>query len=710
LDLTFDISQTIFTRLNRYRLYFTSVLNKSDIFSNFVLQIRNLSTKLYDAMYFRKNILLPVLCLILFSHFVNAQSDEDILFTVNNNPVTVGEFKYIYSKTNGANANFSKASLQEYLDLYIKFKLKVQEAKALKIDYLPDIKEELLSYRRQLSDSYILNKEVTGRLVRELYDRSLEDVDISHILYTISDSTPKDDSISANKFLMDLYIKLKDGADFEEFARNYSLDRSSKTNSGHIGFINVPFPNGFYDLENAAYAMSPGDISKPIYTPAGLHLLKVNARRPARGEIEGAHILIRKSGEGENPFTPKNKIDSIYGLLLGGESFEKLATIYSEDDKTASKGGYIGVFGINKYEEAFEDAIYKLEKDGDYSQPVQTNLGWHIVKRISKKTIPNFEAARSNLEAAVRQDQRYTFAKENMFNQIRSNAGFFENKEALFQFVPFVNDTFYTFRWKLPAQLPSVNLFTLADKSYSLSDFAQYLEKSSRLRFRLNQQEPVLTMLTKLYEGFLEDETLKLEERQLEKKYPEFKHLLREYEEGILLFEVTRQTVWDKAGQDSAGLANFYKLVQGKYNWNERAVSTRYTLKSSAKDQISQIREFAKTHKKNEVLVRFNKDDDQIISAEEITIEKGKSPEASQLGPQWKQGQISNTILNPASNDMEFFKIEKILPVSPKALDESRGYIIADYQDFLEKEWVDNLKNKYPVQIIKNIFEGLVKQ
>lgn len=661
-------------------------------------------------MYFHKIILLPVLCLILSSHFVNAQSEEDILFTVNNNPVTVGEFKYIYSKTNGANANFSKSSLQEYLDLYIKFKLKVQEAKALKVDYLPDIKEELLGYRRQLSDSYILNKEVTGRLVRELYDRSLEDIDISHILYTISVSTPKDDSISANKFLMDLYVKLINGADFEEFARNYSLDRSSKTNSGHIGFINVPFPNGFYDLENAAYTMSPGEISKPIYTPAGLHLLKVNARRPARGEIEGAHILIRKSGEGENPFTPKNKIDSIYGLLQSGESFEKLAITYSEDDKTASKGGYIGVFGINKYEQAFEDAIYKIEKDGEYSQPVQTNLGWHIVKRISRKPIPNFETSKSNLEAAVRQDQRYTFAKENMFNQIRSNAGFVENKDALAQLIPFVNDTFYTFRWKIPTQLPSVTLFTLANKTYTLIDFAQYLEKSSRLRFRLNQQDPIPSMITKLYEGYLEDETLKLEESQLEKKYPEFKHLLREYEEGILLFEVTRQTVWDKASQDSAGLANFYKLVQGKYNWNERAVSTRYTLKASAKDQIAQIRDFAKTHKKNEVLVRFNKDDNEIISAEEITIEKGKSPEASQLGLQWKQGQITNTTLNSTTNDIEFFKIEKILPVSPKALDESKGYIIADYQDFLEKEWVDSLKKKYPVQITKNIFEGLIKQ
>jgi peptidyl-prolyl cis-trans isomerase SurA len=661
-------------------------------------------------MYFHKIILLPVLCLILSSHFVNAQSEEDILFTVNNNPVTVGEFKYIYSKTNGANANFSKSSLQEYLDLYIKFKLKVQEAKALKVDYLPDIKEELLGYRRQLSDSYILNKEVTGRLVRELYDRSLEDIDISHILYTISESTPKDDSISANKFLMDLYVKLINGADFEEFARNYSLDRSSKTNSGHIGFINVPFPNGFYDLENAAYTMSPGEISKPIYTPAGLHLLKVNARRPARGEIEGAHILIRKSGEGENPFTPKNKIDSIYGLLQSGESFEKLAITYSEDDKTASKGGYIGVFGINKYEQAFEDAIYKIEKDGEYSQPVQTNLGWHIVKRISRKPIPNFETSKSNLEAAVRQDQRYTFAKENMFNQIRSNAGFVENKDALAQLIPFVNDTFYTFRWKIPTQLPSVTLFTLANKTYTLIDFAQYLEKSSRLRFRLNQQDPIPSMITKLYEGYLEDETLKLEESQLEKKYPEFKHLLREYEEGILLFEVTRQTVWDKASQDSAGLANFYKLVQGKYNWNERAVSTRYTLKASAKDQIAQIRDFAKTHKKNEVLVRFNKDDNEIISAEEITIEKGKSPEASQLGLQWKQGQITNTTLNSTTNDIEFFKIEKILPVSPKALDESKGYIIADYQDFLEKEWVDSLKKKYPVQITKNIFEGLIKQ
>jgi peptidyl-prolyl cis-trans isomerase SurA len=217
-------------------------------------------------------------------------------------------------------------------------------------------------------------------------------------------------------------------------------------------------------------------------------------------------------------------------------------------------------------------------------------------------------------------------------------------------------------------------------------------------------------MLAKLYEDYLENETLKLEESQLEKKYPEFRHLLREYEEGILLFEVTRQTVWDKASQDSLGLANFYKLVQGKYTWNERALTTRYTLKASAKEQIAQIRDFAKTHKKNEVLIRFNKDDNQILSAEEVTIEKGKSIEAGQLGTQWKSGIVTNAALNPTSTDMEFYKIEKILPVSTKALDESKGYIIADYQDFLEKEWVDSLRKKYTVQISKAAFESLIKQ
>ena len=297
------------------------------------------------------------------------------------------------------------------------------------------------------------------------------------------------------------------------------------------------------------------------------------------------------------------------------------------------------------------------------SQPLQTNLGWHIIKRISRKGIPNFETSKSNLEAAVRQDSRYAFAKENMFNQIRLNAGFVENKGALAQLIPFVNDTFYTFRWKIPAQLPAGNLFTLANQTYTLLDFAQYLEKSARLRFRLNQQEPVPSMLTKLYEDYLENETLKLEESQLEKKYPEFRHLLREYEEGILLFEITKQTVWDKASQDSLGIANFYKLVQGKYTWNERALTIRYTLKASAKEQIAQIRDFAKTHKKNEVLIRFNKDDEQILSAEEVTIEKGKSIEASQLGTQWKSGIVTNATLNASSTDMEFYKIEKILPV-----------------------------------------------
>jgi len=653
--------------------------------------------------------LLLLLCTLASVSLLRSQDDATILFYVAGKPVTVGEFRYIYTKTNGAEATFSRASLQEYLDLYIKFKLKVAEAKTLRIEQLAEVREELVGYRRQLSDSYILNREVTGKLVRELFDRSREDVDISHILYPLSGESFQEDSVGGTAFLADLYLKLQAGADFEDFARNYSLDRSSKTNSGHIGFINVPFPNGFYDLETAAYAMAPGEIRGPIVTPAGLHLLKVNARRPARGEVEGAHILLRKAGEGENPFTSKTRIDSIHSLLQSGQSFEKLAMALSEDDKTASKGGYIGVFGINRFEESFEEAIFNLEKDGDYSAPVQTNLGWHILKRISRKMPLNFEAARPILEAAVRQDQRYTQAREGMFSQIRRNAGFTENRQILPRLYPMVNDTFYTFRWKAPELIDPGTLFTLGGQARTLADFTAWLEKASRTRYRLSQEEPVPAMLGKLYDEYLEEETLRHEEGQLEAKYPEFRHLLREYEEGILLFEVTRQEVWDKASQDTTGLAAFFKLLEGKYNWDERAQATRYVLKASSKERIAQIRDYVRTRRKNEVLVRFNQDDQQILSASEVVFEKGKSPEANLFGTSWKAGQVSTANMVSGSEDLEFYKIEKVLPAGPKKLEEAKGYVIADYQDYLEKEWVDTLRKKYDITIAQQVLEALVK-
>lgn len=324
--------------------------------------------------------LLLTLSLVLSFQSLAQKDSDPVLFKVEGVPVHVSEFTYIYSKTNGKSADFSRKSLEEYLDLYTKFKLKVYKAREMRLDTITSLKEELAGYRRQLADSYLIDKSVTEQLVKEAYDRVQQDVDISHIFLSIKENASPQDTLAAYEKLMAAKKRIESGTPFSTVAKEVSEDKSAEKNGGHIGFITALFPNGMYALESAAYKLPIGKVSNPVRTNSGYHLLTVHARRPARGEIEAAHILIRKTSD--KPELAKMRIDSIYQLIQAGEAFEGIARERSEDRQSAANGGYVGFFGINRYEKPFEDAAFSLQKDGDYSKPFETSVGWHIVKRV----------------------------------------------------------------------------------------------------------------------------------------------------------------------------------------------------------------------------------------------------------------------------------------------------------------------------------------
>jgi len=358
----------------------------------------------------------------LFFGFQNsfAQVDDPILFSVEGNPVHLSEFKYIYTKTNGDKADFSKKSLDEYLDLYVKFKLKVQRAKEMQLDTIPVLQQELAGYRKQLANSYLVDKEVTERLVKEAYDRSLRDIDVSHIMVLVPPTaTPKDTLAAFNK-VNSLKAAIDGGTDFAKIATEKSDDKSAKTNGGNLGYLTALLPEGFYDFETAAYSLKKGE-SAIVKSAAGYHVIKVNGSRPARGEVEAAHILIRKAKEDKGA-AAKVRIDSIYAALQGGAEFEALARAHSQDNLSASKGGNIGFFGINKYERSFENAAFGIATDGSYTTPIETQAGWHIIKRLRKKPMESFDIAKRRLQPKVQKDSRYEMAKVSMLNRIKQEA------------------------------------------------------------------------------------------------------------------------------------------------------------------------------------------------------------------------------------------------------------------------------------------------
>lgn len=648
---------------------------------------------------------------VLFCWSLGFSQDEDpVLFTVaGDTPVHVSEFTYIYEKTNGAKADYSEASLKEYLELYKKFKLKVQKAKAMELDTIPTLQKELDGYRKQLANSYLIDKEVTEQLTQQAYDRSLKDVDISHIMGIIEKDTKAADTLMIYNRMQRLKSELDGGADFAELAKKSSDDKTAKDNGGNIGFVNAMLPNGFYEMENAAYTLQPGEHSGVIRTKAGYHIIKVNSVRDARGKIEVEHILIRKPKDKAKKDNSKIRIDSIYQAILSGANFNEMSRQHSQDKASAPKGGNIGKFGINQYDRRFEDAAFALANDRDMTKPVETQVGWHIIRRVSKEKQQEYKIMRGRLQSLIKRDARYEIAKAAMIKRIQKDNNFIQSDKALGQFIRGLDKSFLSYKYKPSAGPVKKVIFTLGDTNYTNVDFENYLEKNSRKRMQLGRNGEIEATAKILYKDFVNTSCLEYEERQLMVKYPEFKSLMREYEEGILLFEATKILVWDRASQDSVGLAQYFDKLKGrgKYLWDERAEVTFYKVPKEHSSKVDKIREMAAKKSPEAIKSKFNKKEKVIITRSE-TLEKGKNDVLDALG--FTAGKLSANEASKRDGSINFLKVEKILLPSEKTLKEARGYIVADYQDYLEKNWVQELAVKYPIEVNEKVLSSLIRK
>lgn len=636
-----------------------------------------------------------------------SQSDP-ALFTVKGNPVPVSEFKYIYAKTNQEKADFTEKSLRDYLDLYIKFKLKVQKARDMRLDTVPAFHSELEGYRRQLANSYLVDKEVTDKLIRETYDRMQQDVDVSHIFIACDRNAKAADTLRAYNRAANLLKMIKGGASYEQVAADSSEDKSAKENRGNLGFVTAMLPDGYYEMEKAIYAAKIGEV-KLIRTNAGYHLVRVNAYRPARGEVEVAQILLRKTDNDAKNAQLRARLDSVYASLVAGSNWEETCKRFSEDKVSAAKGGYLGFFGINRYQRSFEDAAFGLAKDGEFSKPVESSIGWHIIKRLSHRPVGSFESTKRVLTERVKRDSRSEIAKQIMIGRIKKENNFKEFSGVLDQWAATQQDSiFLTFKWKPNPTRSQEVLMRLKDKSYTVAEFEDFCAKSGRDRMR-GAGMPMMETIQKLYKTWSDETAMQYEESQLDKKYPDFKSLMREYEEGILLFEALKLNVWDKANLDSTGLEkHFTANLKDKYKWEERARVTLYTLKTDDPKVLAEIREFAAQKPAAEVMKKFNKkEENETLTVLEKMYEKGKNKD---LGDKWKAGDMTDAKTDAGTKTATFLKIEEIVAPTSKTLSEARGYAVADYQDFLEKQWVEDLRKEYPVKINEDVLKGLFKK
>jgi peptidyl-prolyl cis-trans isomerase SurA len=648
-----------------------------------------------------KKTLLSVVAILTLNLSVFGQNDP-VLFTVSGAPVHLSEFNYIYSKTNGAKADFSKASVDEYLDLYTKFKMKVAKARDMKLDTLPALKEELGGYRRQLADSYLTDREVTDKLVKEAFDRSQKDINISHILI----KSTKEDADAAMTKAKAAKTQLDKGVAFEKVAAELSEDPNSKDKGGKIGFLTAMLPNGFYELENAIYKTAVGKYSDIVSSPLGLHIIKVNSERPARGEMEIAHILLRKKKEGVDQPWAKSRIDSLYAVLQKGGSFDDLATNFSDDDYSKPRKGYLGFFGIGRYELAFEDAAFALTKDGEYTKVVESTIGYHIIKRISRKGNEPFDLMKNRLKGRITQDGRFELSKKAMVERIKKDSKFGVEAGALDKYIASLDSTFLTYSWRVDEKAKGTKMFAYGKKESTTTDFANYLANNAnrRLSYAVTMNNKVADVTKTMYQEFIDEQSLVYEETLLETKYPDFKNLMREYEEGILLFEAIKINVWDKASQDSSGLEKFYETKKSKYMWEDRYQVLYYNLPDSAKAELENIRQFAAKNKVDDVIKQFNTKGN-VLSFREETFETSKLPVNIK---NMREGGVTPNDQN-TDKSWSFIKVEKIIPKTTKTLKEARGYAVAEYQEFLEKQWIEELAKKYKLVVNKDVLKSIVK-
>ncbi len=635
-----------------------------------------------------------------FQFAIAQDAGNPVLMTIAKTPVTKSEFEKVYRKNNNKEGAYDMKDVREYLELYINYKLKVKEAEEEKLDTSQTFINELKGYRKQLAQPYMTDKDVSDALVKEAYDRLQKDVRASHILINVApDALPKDSLAAYNRAMKirDLILK---GADFEKMARDSSNDPSAKENGGDLGYFTGM--QMVYPFETAAYTTKPGQISMPVRTKFGYHIIKVMDVRDAQGEIKVAHIMVKCPTNSPDSISiqAKAKIDEIYGKLKAGEKFEDLATKFSDDKGSAKNGGALPPFGTGRMVPEFEKVAFSLKKDGDYSEPVKTSYGWHIIKRLEKKAIPSFEEKQSDLKNQVAKDSRAEVSKNSMISRIKTDYNFKEVPKNKDLFINALDTNVLNGEWT-PDKVKGMNkpLFTLGTMTYTQEDFAKYINNHQSKKQNTTPKQVGYN----LYNQYVDESCLNYEESQLETKYPEFKALMQEYRDGILLFDLTDKKVWSKAVKDSVGLVEFYNNNKNNYMWDRRCEAIIYTCANA--DIASKTRKLLKKGKPMvEVLQTINKDSQLNLTTKDGKFLKGENDIIDAIT--WQKGLSPDMNKN---NSVVFVDVINILESTPKTLEEAKGIITADYQNYLEKEWIKQLRAKYPVSVNEDVLNSFAK-
>lgn len=634
------------------------------------------------------------LLFVLFALNMSFSQDKDeVLLTVDGDPIMTSEFLRVYSKNLDLVKDESQKDIDGYLKLFTEYQLKLKEARRLKLDEDKTYQREFLSYKKQLLKNYLSENKVTDVLVEEAYNRSNEDINASHILVRL-DETEKDTLKAYNDVLALRALALEEG--FEKV-------KADKHNGNTIFVEDLGYFSAFkmvYDFETAAFNTPVGEISMPFRTQFGYHVVKINDRRKSRGTMKAAHIMVALNQK-DSLLNPERRINEIYLKLKQGESFEALAKQFSDDKSSAKNGGKLTPFSSGQLGSVvFEDTAFSLQSNGDISAPFKSEYGWHIIQRIDLQPIESFEDMKPSLEAKVKRDSRSKLINDAMVKELKKRYKIYNNPEAKSYFEGLLNNDFFARSWRLPEDFQKDKVvFSINDKAFTFDDFAKHLMSAQTIYAGKSLAFP--DVVDKELNSFFEKSILQFREDNLEFENEDFANILKEYRDGLLLFDLMEKEIWNKASKDSIGLEAFYAKNKSNYQWQDRV---DVVMASSAnKVSVESALEMMKAGKSEEDIKNaLNTEGKQnIIFTNEIyTVGDHKLPANFEV----KEGVSEIYEHNEAFHVVD---VKSILPAGIKTLDEAKGNVINDYQAQIEALWISDLHKRFKVEVNKKALKSV---
>jgi peptidyl-prolyl cis-trans isomerase SurA len=650
-------------------------------------------------MKFQKTLII-IIILLLPGQIPAQDVGIKVLLTVNGTDITAGEFIRMFRKSYDS---VSTKGLDNYLQEYINFKLKVADAINEGFDTTRAFKTELNGYRNELAVNYLTDNDLKEKLLQQAYKRSLNEVKAWHILISCAPDASPEDTLKAYNKAFDIRERIIKGEPFEQVARGASEDPSVTTNGGNLGYFSV-FQT-IMPFEDAVYKLKKGEISMPVRTPYGYHIIKLEDKRASRGQIKVAHIMksIPVGAGSEESQKAEQEINAIYKQLTEGASFEELAKKMSDDKESAVKGGELNWFSAGEIITEFSEAAFSLKNNGDFTKPVRTFYGWHIIKSLDKKDPGSYEESKKALESKISQSYLNTVGRQSLANKLRTEYKFKINS---ISFDWFVNNTDTLIMQGLSkyirADIPAGYIYTFANQRLSNRNFADFISG----RTATGSDTTSLLFINSMIRLKSTEDILEYENTVLENKYPEFRYLMNEFHDGMLLFEISGERVWNKVSTDSIGLRKYYEIHKKEFLTKPAIEAKIYSL--NKKDGINQL---DKTYKKNSgkldcdsrMISKFNKNNDSLLTITSGKYYRGDNQDLDNID--WKTGVHEAKIKNIPS----LIVINKIYNAEPLPLKMVENEMVTGYQQQLEADWIKQLKENYSVKINSPVLEEIRK-